>query len=92
MDADFSHPPSYLKRIIFEKEKNDFDVIVFSRFLKLSERYYDKEKSKPVLIDYLSIILNKICSRMLFKSFTDYTSGYICIKKNIFKDYRLSGY
>ena len=92
MDADFSHPPSYLKKIIFEKEKNDYDVIVFSRFLKLSERYYDKEKSKPVFIDYLSIFLNKICSSMLFKNFTDYTSGYICIKKDIFKNYRLRGY
>ncbi len=92
MDADFSHPPEYLKKIIFEKEKNDFDVIVFSRFLKSSMRYYEKKKSKPVFIDILSIILNKICSILLFKEFTDYTSGYICIKKEIFKDYKLSGF
>lgn len=92
MDADFSHPPSYLEKIIFEKEQNDFDVMVFSRFLKSSERYYEKENSKPVFIDNLSSILNKICSIFLFKRFTDYTSGYICIKKEIFKNYKLKGF
>ena len=92
MDADFSHPPSYLKKIIFEKEKNDYDVIVFSRFLKNSKRYYENENSKPKYIDLLSIFLNKICNFLLFKSFTDYTSGYICIKKNVLNNYKLRGY
>ena len=93
MDADYSHPPHYLKEIIdFKKKNNEIDLIVFSRFLKSSERYYEKENSKPKFIDLLSIILNKICSFLLFKSFTDYTSGYICIKKNVFNHYKLRGY
>ena len=93
MDADYSHPPRYLKEIIdFKKKNTEIDLIVFSRFLKSSERYYEKENSKPKFIDLLSIILNKICSFLLFKSFTDYTSGYICIKKNIFNNYKLRGY
>ena len=93
MDADYSHPPHYLKEIIdFKKKDNEIDLIVFSRFLKSSERYYEKENSKPKFIDLLSIILNKICSFLLFKSFTDYTSGYICIKKNVFNHYKLRGY
>ena len=42
MDADYSHPPSYLKKIIDEKKTKEIDIIVFSRFLKESKRYFIK--------------------------------------------------
>ena len=92
MDADYSHPPRYLKKIIEEKKNKQMDLLVFSRFLNDSERYYKNENLKPKMIDLLSVILNKICKFLLFKNFTDYTSGYICIKKEIFKNYKLKGY
>ena len=38
-------------------------------------------KIKKVGIDFLSNFLNKIYKIFLFSDFTDYTSGYICIKK-----------
>lgn len=92
MDADYSHPPEYLKNIL---NKNFFlkrDVIIFSRFLNNSKRYYIIEKTNPKLIDYLSFFLNKICNFLFFNNITDYTSGYICIKKNILKKLFLNGY
>ena len=91
MDADFSHPPEYL-RLFLENRYFKYDVIVFSRFLKDSKRYFSKKNVKPKLIDNLSIILNKVCKLLLFKTFTDYSSGFICIKKNTFNNYKLKGY
>ena len=82
MDADFSHPPKYIEEFININEKNkDIDLIVCSRFLKESKRYYDDLNLKPVSIDLLSHFLNKVCKFFLFRDFTDYTSGFICIKK-----------
>ena len=81
MDADYSHPPEYLKKMINYNKKKDVDLIVFSRFLSESKRYYEVENKKPLFIDLLSKILNSTCRFLLFNNFTDYTSGYICIKK-----------
>tara|TARA_B100001057_G_C22762334_1_gene916338 strand:+ start:693 stop:1442 length:750 start_codon:yes stop_codon:yes gene_type:complete len=91
MDADYSHPPQYIKFFLENKYLTN-DLIVFSRFLIDSKRYFDKEKTNPKLIDNLSIILNKICRIMLYKDFTDYSSGFICIKKDLIKNYKLDGY
>ena len=91
MDADYSHPPHYLKYFL-ENQYLSYDVIVFSRFLIDSKRYFDNDKKKPKLIDSLSIILNRICRLLLYKDFTDYSSGFICIKRDLLKDYKLDGY
>lgn len=93
LDADFSHPPQYIENFIkVKKENSEIDVLVFSRFLNESRRYFEIEKTKPIFIDLLSVFLNKICKLVLFKNFTDYTSGFICIKKNSINNYRLNGY
>lgn len=92
MDADYSHPPMYISKFIKIKENKDIDIIVCSRFLKESKRYYNDTNLKPAGIDFLSHFLNKLCRIILFKDFTDYTSGYICIKKEIIKNIKLKGY
>lgn len=92
MDADYSHPPELIQKFIYLNNKEDNEIIVGSRFHKDSKRYYDDKKQKPVVIDLMSILLNKICKFFLFNDFNDYTSGYICIKKNIIKDIELKGY
>lgn len=92
MDADYSHPPELIKEFIEINNLNNVDIIVGSRFLKESKRYYDNEKKKPAAIDFMSIFLNKICKFLLFVDFSDYTSGYICIKKKIIKNIKLTGY
>ena len=92
MDADYSHPPEYISEFVRIKENKDIDLIVCSRFLRGSKRYYDEVNLKPAGIDFLSQFLNKICQILLFEDFTDYTSGFICIKKEIIKNIKLKGY
>ena len=92
MDADYSHPPNYINNFIEIKNKNNFELIVCSRFLKNSKRYYSDINKKKAGIDFLSNFLNKICNFFLFSDFTDYTSGYICINSEIIKNIKLKGY
>jgi hypothetical protein len=89
MDADYSHPPEYITEFIKQKSNSNADIIVCSRFLKKSKRYYENTNLRPVGIDFLSMFLNKICRIFLFEDFTDYTSGYICIKKKHYKKYQI---
>jgi glycosyltransferase involved in cell wall biosynthesis len=90
MDADFQHPPDFFKQ--FHKYENKYDVLIFSRFLKGSIRYFEKEKFKKELNENQSVFFNKICNALLYKDITDYTSGFICIKKKFLENYQLKGY
>ena len=90
MDADFQHPPDFFKQ--FYKHKNKYDVLIFSRFLKDSIRYFEKEKFKKELNENQSVFFNKLCNALLYKDITDYTSGFICIKKKYLENYQLKGY
>ena len=90
MDADFQHPPDNIK--LFHNYQEKFDLIIFSRFLKDSTRYFDNNISKKKINEPQSILFNKLCRSLLYKDITDYTSGFICIKKKIFENYILKGY
>ena len=90
LDADFQHPPQYIKK--FTKYQNIYDVIIFSRFLPKSKRYFINKKFKKEINENQSIFFNKLCKFFLFDDITDYTSGFICIKRNILKNYMLKGY
>jgi len=90
MDADFQHPPRYISNFIGLIKKNS--VIVCSRFLPKSKRYFNSNKIKKKINENQSYIYNLLCNFFLFKDFTDYTSGFICIKKELIKDYTLKGY
>jgi dolichol-phosphate mannosyltransferase len=92
MDADYSHPPNYIEKFIKLKNEKNIDVIVCSRFLAKSKRYYENQDKKKAGIDFLSNFLNFICKKFLFSDFTDYTSGYICIKSSLIKNIKLKGY
>ena len=43
-------------------------------------------------MNIIIIFFNKLCKFFLYKEITDYTSGFVCIKKKIFDDYKLNGY
>ena len=90
MDADFQHPPDHIN--LFYKYQDKYDVIIFSRFLKDSVRYFDKDSSKKEVNENQSIFFNKLCKIFLYKDITDYTSGYICLKKKVLQNYMLKGY
>ena len=90
MDADFQHPPNHIK--FFDDKQKDYDVVIFSRFVKGSERYFSEDLSKKETNEDLSIFFNKLCKYFLYEDISDYTSGFVCIKKKIFSDYKLSGF
>ena len=90
LDADFQHPPKYIKDFI-EKSKK-YEAIISSRFLDKSERYFNNDKFKKQINENQSYLYNKLCRIFLFRDITDYTSGYICVKKKFFKNYSLKGY
>ena len=90
LDADFQHPPEYIKEIF--KYSKKYDVVIFSRFLKKSIRYFDKNIKTKEANEDQSIFFNKLCKFIFYKDITDYTSGYICIKKNKIKNIKLKGY
>jgi len=90
LDADFQHPPKYIKNFFTHVGKNE--VVIFSRFLKKSIRYFDNKKFDKENNENQSIMFNKICNMLFYKDITDYTSGYICIKKDKIKRYKLKGF
>ena len=90
MDADFQHPPEYINEFIIRSES--YDLILCSRFLNESKRYFEKNLDAKELNENQSIFFNKLFNFFLYKDLTDYTSGFICIKKNIFNSYNLKGH
>ena len=83
LDADFQHPPKYIKKFI--KKIKYYDVIIYSmylRFTKKGKSFHDNSTS----------ILNKFCNKFLFNDFTDFTSGFICIKKKCLNDFNFNAY
>jgi glycosyltransferase involved in cell wall biosynthesis len=83
LDADFQHPPHYIKKFITYSKDND--VIIFSRFLKSSKRFYDNKKHIKNSNTNFSNYLNRLGKFFLYKDITDYTSGFICVNKQFLK-------
>ena len=90
MDADFQHPPDHIK--LFHNNQKECDVAFFSRFIKGSTRYFNDDISKKEANEDHSIFFNKLCNFLLYKDITDYTSGFICIKRKVFENYKPKGY
>ncbi len=83
MDADFQHPPVYIKKFI--KLSKTSDAIIFSRFLNNSKRFYNDIDKKKNTNTIFSNFLNKLGNFFLYEDITDYTSGFICVKKKLLK-------
>ncbi len=90
MDADYQHPPQYINKIF--NHIDNFDLIIFSRFLKESKRYFEEDKSIKEFNEDQSILFNKVSNMLLFNDITDYTSGYICMNKKILNNFDLKGF
>ncbi len=84
LDADLSHQPKYFTKILQMMKKSD--VVVASRYI-----HGARDDRKEQIAVVMSSIINWIARTFLYKDITDYTSGFILIKKRIFEDYRLQG-
>ena len=53
---------------------------------------FEDESLNKDINENQSYFFNQICKMFLYKDITDYTSGYICIKKKIFNNFKLNGF
>ena len=71
MDADFSHPPKEIIRNLDYFLKNNFDLLIGSRYLKKS-----KIINWPYTRRLLSYLSNKLARLLLSIPVSDYTNGF----------------
>lgn len=93
LDCDFSMPPEIIPQLLGKIEAG-YDVAVASRFIaggkyKESNRWFGGEESRAAIL--LSRFLNWFLRHALFASFTDYTSGFIAIRRDVLQKIRLNG-
>lgn len=84
MDCDLSHPPELTSQMA--QELNDYDLVVASRHLPSS---HDLTAGNNLLIKFqkfLSSLLSRFCQRALANEFTDWTSGFIVVKKSFLRE------
>jgi dolichol-phosphate mannosyltransferase len=90
MDADFSHPPDILNRLVTSVSKGNIDVAIASRFaFGGKQKHHAQGESKLGILagTFLNLILRTIISSPI----TDFTSGFIAIKKDIIVKHPLEG-
>lgn len=88
LDCDFSQPPECIPQLL-EKIREGFDVAVNSRYLPGGGENRSGDGSGLHL--FLSRYLNYFLCRFLDPSFTDYTSGFIAVRREVFRNIRLRG-
>lgn len=84
MDADFSHPPELLTKMLRLRKK--CDVVIASRYIAGSQ---DRRKEKVNVVG--SRIINFLSKKLINEKMSDCTSGFLLIKKQLFISYRLEG-
>lgn len=84
MDADLSHLPETIK-LMYQKIK-DYDAVIGSWLIKDGQ---DLRKNRLEVLR--SKIINKICQLLFGNRITTYTSGFIMIRKSVFRAYKLEG-
>lgn len=91
LDTDFSMPPEIIPKLIAEID-GGYDVAVGSRFVEGGSFKRNTSGSQDSWVAVLlSRLMNVFIRAMLGFGFKDYTSGFIAIKKEIFKRIELKG-
>jgi len=85
MDADFSHPPELIPKLVFNLDKGETDVVIASRFIKQAGMIFG------VARQIFSQSLNLFARFLLSREITDYTTGFVAAKRSIFKILQLEG-
>ncbi len=91
LDCDFSMPPEVIPKLITEID-NGYDVAVASRFVQGGSFKRDTAGTKDSWVAViLSRLMNVFIWTLLGYGFKDYTSGFIAIKREVFKHIQLKG-
>ncbi len=88
LDCDFSHPPQRIPQMLFMLEQG-FDIAVNSRFTIGGGEV--REGKGSLLQTALSRILNWSIRFLLYPSFSDYTSGFVAVRREVLETVRLRG-
>ena len=84
MDADFSHNPKDIKRILEPMIENNYDISIGSRYVK-GINVVNWPLSR-IILSYAASIYVRLITNMNIK---DSTSGYICYKKIVLESINL---
>ena len=88
MDCDFSHPPEKIPQMLYMLEQG-YDIVVNSRYtIGGGEERIGKGGFMQL---FLSRLLNWSVRFMLKPSFSDYTSGFVAVRREVFKGIDLRG-
>ena len=79
MDCDFSHPPELLPKLLAALEKG-YDIAIASRFVRGGGQEY------TLIRDLTSRAFNALARLLLGREVTDYTSGYIAIRREAYEE------
>jgi dolichol-phosphate mannosyltransferase len=91
MDADLSMPPEDIPRLL-KKIYEGYDLSIGSRFAPGGKQKQIEKKGKDAPLPIiLSKILNTLTRYFIRIPVTDFTSGFITIKKNVLERIRLRG-
>jgi dolichol-phosphate mannosyltransferase len=92
MDCDLSMPPEKIPELINKTINEGFDVAVGSRYVPGGrDRRTDSGKFILFFHTSLSRIITTFTSLMLWRTFKDWTSGFIAVKSDVIKNIPLNG-
>jgi dolichol-phosphate mannosyltransferase len=88
MDCDFSHPPEKIPQMLYMLRQG-YDIVVNSRYTIGGGE--DRVGKGGILQLFLSRLLNWSVRFMLMPSFSDYTSGFVAVRRDVFREIELRG-
>jgi dolichol-phosphate mannosyltransferase len=88
MDCDFSHPPEKIPQMLYMLGQG-FDVVVNSRYVVGGGEDRSGKGGATQLV--LSRLLNWGTRFMLKPSFSDYTSGFVAVRRRVLDEFELRG-
>jgi dolichol-phosphate mannosyltransferase len=88
MDCDFSHPPERIPQMLYMLDQG-FDVVVNSRYTVGGGE--NREGKGGLLQLFLSRLLNWGVRFLLDPSFSDYTSGFVAVRRQVLNALPLRG-
>jgi dolichol-phosphate mannosyltransferase len=88
LDCDFSHPPEKIPQMLYML-KQGYDIAVNSRYTIGGGE--DRTGKGGVIQLFLSRLLNWTIRFMLNPAFSDYTSGFIAVRRSVLAEINLRG-
>lgn len=88
LDCDFSHPPEYIPQLLFMIEQG-FDIVVNSRYTIGGSEV--REGKGGFIQLALSRLLNWGVRFLLNPAFSDYTSGFVAVRRPVLMGLHLQG-